>query len=131
MRRILIIFSIFIFATLAFALPTPPKTTLCATMPTQDIGNTPLTRLDGWKVYWSRTSGQYTDAQSVSMPLTISAAGTEVCKELVSVIGGPLEGWYFVATDWFVNTDSTVAESAFSNEVSATSPGSPGGCRLL
>lgn len=98
---------IIIGGVIAYALPTQNKTTLTWDAPTTNVDGSPITDLGGYKVYWSATSGIYTDLNSkdVGNVLTVQ----------VPTLG------IFKGNTCFVLTAYDIAknESDFSNEVCA------------
>lgn len=113
---------ILISVSVVFSLPTKQKKVLYWDAPTTNVDGSPLTDLAGYKIYWSTTSGGYTDANSkdVGNVLTISTQ---------NVTGSSTTVYYFVATAY----DTAGNESDFSNEVSNTIPlvpAAPGAFRL-
>lgn len=106
-------------STLVFALPATQGTKLSWTAPTQNNDGTPISGLSGYKIYWSTTSGVYTNAQSkdVGNVLTIP----------IATVTGSNNIYYFVATAY----NTTGSESNFSNEVRNTIPFSPAAPGIL
>lgn len=100
---------------IAIGLPFKQKDTLCFTPPTTNTDGSPLTDLMGFKMFWSKTSGSFMDANSKDVGMG-TVSGTERCAS-ISTNAGPLNGiYYFVLTAY----NTARLESAFSNEVSAT-----------
>ena len=84
--------------------------------PIANIDGTPLTDLQGFRLYWSQTSGIYNSVDSKN----ITQANTEVV--LTENIM-----WYFVVTAY----DDLGNESIYSNEVNLRKAISPSGCKNL
>ena len=84
--------------------------------PTTNEDGTPLTDLAGYKLYYSKTQGNYLAPVDVHNVLT----------HTITLGDGT---WYFVVTAY----DTSGNESAYSNEVSKTikvSPAKPTGCTV-
>jgi hypothetical protein len=90
---------------------TPPPTGGSATLtwakPTKNTNGTPLTDLSGYKVYWGKAPGAYSNSFIVSNPASITYK--------VSGLGSGT--WYFVVTSL-----AGGRESAQSNVASKTLP---------
>lgn len=104
---------ILLFVPLVFALPVGQGTKLSWTPPTTNNDGTAITNLSGYKIYWSTTSGNYTNVQSKDV-------GNVTTIPIVNVTGSN-SVYYFVATAY--NTSGN--ESGFSNEVRNTLPLGP------
>ncbi|HLA00439.1 MAG TPA: hypothetical protein VJZ24_02240 [Thermodesulfovibrionales bacterium] len=97
-----------VFISLTFSLPTStaPKTTLSWTAPTTNSDGSPLTNLSGYKIYYSTTSGAYTNAKSKDV-------GNVLTTSIANVTGSTTTVYYFVATAYTTSGN----EGGFSNEV--------------
>ena len=97
-----------VFISLTYSLPTStaPKTTLSWTAPTTNIDGSPLTNLAGYKIYYSTTSGAYTNAKSKDV-------GNVLTTSIANVTGSTTTVYYFVATAYTTSGN----EGGFSNEV--------------
>lgn len=112
-RMFLLVISIVVFASLTFAMPTENKKTLTFTAPTTNADGSPLTDLEGVKVYWSTASGGYSDSQSYDIgEVQVGEVRTIIIEDTIGVLQGT---YYFVVTAYDVSRN----ESGFSNEVSA------------
>jgi hypothetical protein len=80
--------------------------TLSWTPPTQNTDGSPLTNLAGYRIYWGRSQGNYTN----STTLNNSGLTSYVVDQLTPGT------WFFVAT----SLNSQGAESSFSNSASKT-----------
>lgn len=100
----------------AWAQPAPPlyevsgTTILRWTPPAENVDGTPLTDLDGYRIYWGMSSRDYIDSVDIS--------DEGLTQQLVTV---PLDSdnqttWYFAMTAYDVDGN----ESAYSNEVRKT-----------
>lgn len=93
---------------IAIGLPYKPKTTLCWDPPTTNTDGTPLTNLEGYKVYSNKTGGTtYTDAQAKDV-------GNVTCINFEQTFGIQSGLYYYVVTAY----NTAKIESQFSNEVS-------------
>lgn len=93
-------------------LPFKQNNTICWDAPTTNTDGTPLTDLLGYKVYWSATSGLFTDTNSKDIGMA-TPSGIGACYTITSMPDGL---YYMVVTAY----NSVRAESAFSNEISKT-----------
>ena len=123
MKWVIGLLGIILTASLVFAMPAKRPTMLTWDPPTTNTDGTPLTDLSGYKVYWSTTSGSYSDVKSKDVG--------NVVKADIKVITGSYDvDYYFVVTAY----DTFKNESAFSNEVSSKDPlvpGAPGNLKKL
>lgn len=100
---------IFLSATILIALPFKQKKVLKWDAVTTNVDGSPVTDLDGYKVYWTQTKGVYTDVNSKEVG--------KVTSIIVQDTIGNIKGLYcFVVTAY----DFSKNESDFSNEVCDT-----------
>ena len=97
---------------IALGLPSTQSKTLCWDAPTTNTDGSPLIDLAGYKVYWSSTSGTYTEALSKDVGMGVPS-GVGACYTITSTLNGK---YFFVVTAYNVSR----FESAFSSEISQT-----------
>ena len=107
MKYLLTVLIIVMIATACSAMPLIVKDTLLWDAPTTNTDGSPITDLKGYKVYYSQTSGVYSDIKS-------NDVGNVTTISIKTVIGQLKDLYYFVVTAY----DLSGNESDFSNEVS-------------
>lgn len=79
-----------------------------------DAGQTPLTDLSGYKIYYGTSSANYTTVIDIGMPSCQISGSTTVCTHTIGNLG---KGSYYFAVKAY---DTSNNESEYSDEVSKT-----------
>lgn len=120
MKKLMIFLVLIVsFVGIILAIPITPPTRLCWNPNTE-------TDLAGYKVYWTKTSGSYTDVMSrdVLKPAVSAIVSSQVCVLIADNVFNPTPAYAPKGTIYFVVTayDASKNESIYSSEVSGTWP---------